>query len=332
MQVEESRQLLLSDTLVPDVFILEYLAGLDGLAVKTYLMLLFVSRSGRQIGEKDLARRLGVEVEEMRTALVALAAQDLVTLKERSVEIRDIKAHEIERTYRPKTASSPTEVTDSKRDPQREKLLRAIAGTFFQGLMSPSWLMEIDAWLDRFAFTPEVVLALFQECARRGKLENKAYIRTVAENWHKHSIRTFEDLNRYSILRDRVHTLSRKIGRKLHRNMTEYDEEMVARWLEEYGYDFEIIDQALRRTTRAANPNLEFIDRLLREWHAHDLRSAESVIRYEVERAGRGAHQTGRDRANRGNFVERQYSADYLAGFETDLSALVEPEKGSEHA
>jgi hypothetical protein len=39
MQLEENQKLFLSDTLVPDIFILEYLPSLGGLAVKVYIYL-----------------------------------------------------------------------------------------------------------------------------------------------------------------------------------------------------------------------------------------------------------------------------------------------------
>ena len=265
MQIDESRKLLLSDTLVPDIFIMEYLPGLSGLAVKIYLYLLLSAHSVRSITEQDLSRRLGQDSDTIHAALVELAAVELIALKERSLEIVDVKAAEIERAYRPKTESSPQEMIKAQEKfGVREKLMADIAKTFFQGLMSPSWYGEIDSWFDRYHFEPEVIYALFQECARRNKLDSKAYIAKVAENWASRGIATFNDLNTYFMAYDKVNKASKKVGRKLRRTMTEYDEEMVARWIEQYHYDFDIIEIALRKSTRVTNPNLEFIDRVIR--------------------------------------------------------------------
>ncbi|MDW7657763.1 MAG: DnaD domain protein [Bacillota bacterium] len=324
MQIDESRKLLLSDTMVPDIFILEYLPELSGLAVKIYLFLLLTARTNRNITEQDLARRLGQDADTIRASLLELAAAELIALKERSVELMDVKAAEIERTWRRRTTSLPEENTQSQqRFAKREKLMADIARTFFQGMMSPSWYGEIDAWFDRYGFEPEVIYALFQECARRNKLDSKAYIATVAENWSKRGIVSFNDLNSYFLTHDKVSKMSRKIGRKLRKNMTEYDDEIVARWIEQLGYDFDIIEIALRKMTKMSHPNLAFIDRILQEWFEHQLHDAEAIKGYEQDKAARimkerrqtaSLDNSGKAR-NQGNFEQREYSKEYLDGF-----------------
>jgi len=42
MEIKESRKVLFSDTQIPNIFITEYLSLLSELAVKTYLLSLFV--------------------------------------------------------------------------------------------------------------------------------------------------------------------------------------------------------------------------------------------------------------------------------------------------
>lgn len=328
MIIDESRKLLLSDTAVPDIFILEYLPGLGGLAVKIYLFLLLTARTSRSLTEQDLTRRLGQESDAVKAALLELAGSELIVLKERSIEVADIKAAEIERTYRPRTASLPQESEQaSERFDKREKLMADIARTFFQGLMSPSWYSEIDAWFDRYGFEPEVVYALFQECARRNKLDSKAYIAAVAENWSKRGIVSFNDLNRYFLAHDKISKLSRKIGRKLRKTMTEYDDEIITRWVDVFGYDFEIIDLALRKTTRLNHPNLSFIDRILQEWFEHQLRDLDAVKTYEDEKAARLAKERqvtpkgGGKNTNHSNFEQRDYSKEYLDGFYEPISS-----------
>lgn len=326
MQINESRKLLLSDTLVPDIFITEHLPALSGPAVKLYVFMLLVARTNRSINEQDLARRLGTDEESIRATLLELAARDLVQIRNLGVEIMDIKAAEIQRIYRPKTASTPTEITESQQKFDiREKLLADIAKTFFQGLMSPSWYGEIDTWFDRYKFEPEVIYALFQECARRNKLDSKAYISKVAENWAARGIITFADLNAYFLSYERISKTAKKVGRKLRRQMTEYDEEIVARWVDQFNYDFDIIDLALRKTTRLSNPNLEVVDRILTEWFSHQLRDVAAVKAYEANKAARfgkiGASAKGDAKAgNIGNFQQRNYTEDFLNEFYEDVT------------
>jgi DnaD/phage-associated family protein len=354
MQIDESRKLLFSDTLVPDIFITEYLPALDGLAVKLYVYALFAARTRRTLTESETARRLGVDLDAIRSATAQLSAAGLVQMRERGFEIVDVKAAEVEKIYRPRTSvdpvaaptppGGPAPAADPRRA-SREKLLGDIAKTFFQGLMSPSWYGEIETWFDRYRFEPEVIYALFQYCAGRGKLDGKGYIAKVAESWSSRGILTFQDLNAYFVLRDKVTGLSRKVGRKLRKGMTEYDEEKVARWVEKLGYDFEIVELALRRTVKLQNPNLDFVDRILEEWFAAKLRTPEDVDRYEAERVrrlsaerartasdgegGRSALPDGRRPVrprNAGNFDQREYSDDYLRSLYDDVAVPALPE------
>lgn len=325
MQIEESQRLLLSDTLVPDLFIMEHLPALSGLAVKVYIYALFCTRSRHALTEGDLARRMGEESDTVKAALAELAAAGLIELRDRGFTFIDIKWTEIEKTYRPRTAATPAEaVAAQKALPLREKLMSDIAKTFFQGLMSPSWYSEIDSWFDRFRFEPEVVYALFQECARRNKLNSKAYIAKVAESWSGRGIVTYADLNRYFLSYEEITRMGRKIGRKLRRTMTEFDLEKVERWIEKFGYGDDVIEIALRKTARLANPSLDYSDRLLEEWFSHQLRDAEAVNAYEEAKAARvaaerqaerTASRDGYDRSRRniGNFEQREYSDEFLA-------------------
>ena len=205
MQIDDSKKLLLSDTLVPDIFVTEYLPALSGLAVKMYIYLLLTAKSNREINESDLARRMGSDVDTVKAALLELAACQLIKKQDHKLTIQDIKALEIEKIYRPRTSSDPQQIASQQNQfSEREKLLSDISKTFFQGLMSPSWYGEIDSWFDRFGFEPEVIYALFQECARRNKLDSKAYISRVAENWSIRGIISYQDLNQYFIDYDKI--------------------------------------------------------------------------------------------------------------------------------
>lgn len=335
MQIDESRKLLLSDTLVPDIFITEYLPSLSGLSVKIYIYLLLAARTNRAVGERDLARRMGEDEDMIKAALTELAGKELIHLQEHKWQIADVKEAEIERIYRPRTAVEPAEILENReRYSRREKLMADISKTFFQGLMSPSWYTEIDTWFDRYSFEPEVIYALFQECARRNKLDSKAYIKRVAENWSARAILTYEDLNRYFLAYEKVSKITRKVGRKLRKNMTVYDEEIISRWVEKLGFDFEIIDLALRKTVKLANPNLAYVDKILEEWFAHQLLTPEAVKEYESKKAGSrrtvksaaGKSEASAARNNVGNFSQRDYSDDYLNGFYEEIDDMDQQE------
>ena len=138
MQINESRKLLLSDTLVPDIFITEHLPALSGPAVKLYVFMLLVARTNRSINEQDLARRLGTDEESIRATLLELAARDLVQIRNRGVEIMDIKAAEISVFIGPKPRRHPPKSRNLSKNSIYARSFWLISPKPFQGLMSPS--------------------------------------------------------------------------------------------------------------------------------------------------------------------------------------------------
>lgn len=313
MQIDESRKLLLSDTLVPDIFITEYLPAMSGLAVKIYVYLLLSARSQQAVAAKDLARRMGVDEETIKATLVELASWKLIETAEDRIVVEDIKAQEIERIYRPKTASEPDEALQQQgKFSLREKMMADISKTFFQGLMSPSWYGEIDSWFDRFGFEAEVVYTLFQECARRNKLDSKAYITRVAENWAKRGIITYQDLNDYFLAHDKIRQVSRLISRKLRKNVSEYEEELISRWVEKLQFTPEVIEHALKKTVNVPNPSLKYVNAILENWFARKLKTVDDVEAYEKNQGKDAARKSRGSAGNVGNFRQREYSDDAL--------------------
>ncbi len=103
-------------------------------------------------------------------------------------------------------------------------------------------------------------------------------------------------------------------------------QEIVSRWIEQYNYDFDVIEIALRKTVKLANPNLEFIDKIIQEWFSNQLRTVEQVKSYEEEKAARlgserarhgqsGGSATSARRQAVGNFNQRDYAADFFESF-----------------
>lgn len=333
MHIEESRKLLVSDTLVPDIFITEYLPVLGGLAIKLYIYGLLVSRSKKSVTENELSTRMGTNNEAVKVALTELAAHELITFTEKGFNFNDIKTQEIEKIYRLKTSQAPTELLSSSLMSEREKMMADINKTFFSGVMSPSWYCEIDNWFDRYHFDPQVVYALFNECKRRKKLDSKAYIAKVAQNWSNHKIVSYQDLNAYFLSYDKINKMYKKIGQKLRKNITEYDEELITKWVEVMGFEFETIEIALRKTSKLASPNLDFTNKILEEWFSHQLNTVLEVQQYEEQKSAKYFAQKGnsdsfkpRDKkpGNVANFEQREYSAEYLEQMIEDVSKYSE--------
>lgn len=339
MKIDDARKMLFSDTLVPDVFISEHMASLSGTAVKIYLYALHVSGHHATITGTELARRLDSDWDAIKAGVFELSQKSLVEYndKKKTITILDIKEQELSRYYRPRTSAPPAEViTRMSKQPERDKLIGEINKSFFHGMMGYSWYQAIDDWFERFQFEPEVVYALFNECASRNKLSSKNYISAVAKDWNEKGVASYQDLNRYVAMREKTEIIRNGIGKKLRKNMSEYDDKLVEKWVKDFNYDMDVIDIALQYAVRIGQPNLNYFDSILSRWYESGLKNAADVKAHEQARqeknkqtkrkpavpAATEGQTPGRGRyQNLGNFDQREYSDEFLDSFNLDLFA-----------
>ncbi|MFA6308969.1 MAG: DnaD domain protein [Clostridia bacterium] len=328
MYFESYKSFLLSDTLLPDIFISEYMPSMDGNFVKVYLHCLFLSKHNKPISTKEISKKLELDIETVKNALLYFENIGIVTKKVNSSSyiLVDLKEMEIKKIYRIKTASSPEDaIQSSKRNKKRNEIIKAINNKFFQGIMTPSWYTDIDTWFDIYKFEEDVMYALFQYCYEHHGL-SKNYITRVAEAWHNKKIKNNFDLDNYSIECQKFNDVRGKIVKKLklNRNLTEYEEEIVRKWVFDYKYSFEIIEYALKKTTGKTNPNFKYIHAIISDWNKNGLADKNQIIANEEIHKKQTAEKTSQTKNNNQipqhkNFEQRTYDKDFYTQFDEKL-------------
>ena len=316
MLFEAYKSILFSDTLVPDIFVSEYMPSMDGNCVKVYLHCLFLSKYNKPISTEELSKKLGMDADTIKQAFTYLESVGILSWQEDHIVLADLKEKEVNKMYRLKTTSTPGEAAlSTERNKRRNEIIYAINNTFFQGVMSPSWYTDIDAWFDRYRFDEDVMYTLFQHCYEHKGL-SKNYIVKVADSWHSKNIRNAFDLDNYSIEYQRFKDIRIKIIKKLKldRNLTEYEAEYVEKWVMDYKYEFDIIELALKKTTGKTNPSIKYIDAIISEWHKNNLRTKEEIIAYERNRKQSMAKKPAKQGAvpQKANYEQRKYDKDYF--------------------
>lgn len=315
MLFDTGKSILYSDTLVPDIFITEYMPSMDCDFVKIYMYCLFLCKHNKQATESELSKKLELEESRVKAALTYLESVGVISRKADNIILVDLKEKEINKIYRMKSTSSPEEAAHSaERNKKRNQIISAINNAFFQGVMSPSWYTDIDAWFDKYKFEEDVMYALFQHCYDHKGL-SKPYIVKVADNWCSKDIKNSFDLDRYFIEYQKLKDIRLKIVKKLRRKgmLTEYEEEYIEKWVMDYNYSFDIIELALKKTTRISNPNFQYIHRIITEWYQKGLISVEDIMAFEKNRkqpAPKTAAQQNIPQHD--NFEQRKYDKDYF--------------------
>ena len=276
--------LLFSTTTLPDVFITEYLSEASGDYVKVYLYLLFLSKYGKDIKLNDLSKKIALPLPIIQSALKHWEEAEVITKKGTGYIVNNIQEIELNKLYSPKLTVSKESIQNMQNDKKRASAIEAINNMFFQGIMSPSWYSDIDLWFKKFEFDEEVMIALFRYCFDKSAL-HKNYVKTVAEAWHLNNIKTFSDLEEYDENKEKIKKVKKSISKKLGltRNLTQYEEAYIEKWLQEYKYDLGIIELALKKTTSKSNPNFDYIDKIITDWHERKLLNSEDVKSYLLE-------------------------------------------------
>ena len=279
MKLEQNDSpMLFSNTELPDIFFTEYLSQSKGDYIKVYLYIIFLSKYGKDVKINDLSKKLELDFKVIQDAIKYWEDLGVITKKNTGYIINNLQEIELHKLYKPKVALSAEAQKQTAQNQRRAQAIENINNEFFQGIMSPSWYSDIELWFKKYNFDEEVMIALFRYCFNRSAL-HRNYIQTVADAWHSNKIQNFNDLDNYYAKQEKLNILYKSITKKLgyNRQLTQYEQAYVQKWSIDYGFSFEIIEIALRKTTSKVNPNFDYLDKLLTDWHDRNFKTVAEI-------------------------------------------------------
>lgn len=279
MNFEKNWSTLFEDINIPELFVSNHLTNANGDYVKLYLYCMFISKHNGDISPLDLSKKLSLSLSTVEQGLKYWEENGVMTRKQKNYILNDLKQQEIGKLYTPKLTSLPEDaVKNTSKNVQRTKIINAINSMFFQGVMSPTWYTDIDTLFAKYKFEEDVVYSLFQYCFDRQALHRK-YLFTVADAWAQSGIVTMEDVDNYYSQFEKTNQMKKSIGKKLGfvRNLSEYEEAYINKWVNDFNYPLDIIEIALKKTTSKTNPSFDYIDKILTDWHERKLNSVSDI-------------------------------------------------------
>ncbi len=279
MKLEQNDSpMLFSNTELPDIFFTEYLSQSKGDYIKVYLYIIFLSKYGKDVKINDLSKKLELDFKVIQDAIKYWEDLGVITKKNTGYIINNLQEIELHKLYKPKVALSAEAQKQTAQNQRRAQAIENINNEFFQGIMSPSWYSDIELWFKKYNFDEEVMIALFRYCFNRSAL-HRNYIQTVADAWHSNKIQNFNDLDNYYAKQEKLNILYKSITKKLgyNRQLTQYEQAYVQKWSIDYGFSFEIIEIALKKTTSKVNPNFDYLDKLLTDWHDRNFKTVAEI-------------------------------------------------------
>ncbi len=312
---QKDRSLLFSETTIPDIFFSEYLAELSGDSLKIYMYILFLSKYGKDIKVNDLSKKLNIPLKTLNDSMKKLEELGLITKKTTGYIITDLQELTLHNLYTPNLTMSKEKVERTAKNKTRAKAIEHINNMYFQGIMGPSWYNDIDLWFNKYGFDEQVMIALFDYCYNRSAM-HRNYVQTVAEAWASNNVKTWNDLDKYYEKQETLNKYKKLIAKKLgkHGGLTQYEEAYIENWVLNFGYDMDIIEIALRRTTYKQNPTFEYINNIITDWHERNLKTPEEVNAFIEQRKKQSKNvKELKAQVNKDSYEQRNYeNLDFL--------------------
>ena len=311
MKLEQNEKpLLFSETIIPDIFFSEHLSELPGDYLKIYLYMIFLSKYGKDIKLTDLSKKLNIPLKAINDGMKFLEEHHLISKKTTGYIIIDLQEATLHNLYTPNLTMSKEKIEQTSKNKSKSKAIEHINNTYFQGIMGPSWYNDIDIWFRKYCFDEQVMIALFDYCYKRSAL-HRNYVQTVAEAWASNKVKTWNDLDTYYQQQESLNKIKKSIAKKLgkYNGLTQYEEAYIENWILNFGYDMNIIEIALKRTTFKQNPTFEYINNIITDWHDRNLKTPSEITAFIEQRKKQDKDTKAlKTTVNKANYEQRKYS------------------------
>lgn len=316
MKLEQNEKpLLFSETVIPDIFFIDYLSQIPGDYLKLYLHLVFISKYKKDIKINDLSKKLSLPVKTINDGFKYLEDNNYILKKTSGFTIIDLQELTLNNLYKPNLTPSKETIEQTSKNQSRARAIEHINNMYFQGIMGPSWYNDIDLWFKKYNFDEQVMIALFNYCYERSAL-HKNYVQTVAEAWASNKIQSYNDLDLYDQKQEKLKKLKSTIAKKLgkYNGLTQYEEAYIENWVLDFGYDMNIIEIALKRTTLKQNPTFEYVNNIITDWHERNLKTPSEVEAFIEQRKKQNKDlKNMKAQVSKANYEQRKYdNLDFL--------------------
>lgn len=316
MKLEQNeKQLLFSETVIPDIFFTDFLPEIPGDYLKIYLYLSFLAKYKKDIKLNDLSKKLSLPLKAINEGLKFLEDNNLILKKTTGFVVIDLQELTLNNLYKPNLTQSKEKIEQTAKNQSRAKAIEYINNMYFQGIMGPSWYNDIDLWFRKYNFDEQVMISLFNYCYNRSAL-HKNYVQTVAEAWHSNKVQTYNELELYYQKQEKLNKMKNMIAKKLgkHGSLTQYEEAYIEKWVLDFGYEMDIIEIALKRTTYKQNPTFEYINNIITDWHERNLKTPAEINAFiEQRKKQEKSAKNLKSQVNKANYDQRNYdNLDFL--------------------
>jgi DnaD/phage-associated family protein len=143
--------------------------------------------------------------------------------------------------------------------------VQEIVGRF----LLPEETQAIMDWITELGADPDLIVRAYEYARQRGATSHR-YVSKVLIGWAENGIHTRQDADEYLAERDERHFVYRRIMQALgfSRNVTEEEARLIDEWVDELDCSMQQIMDACAKTAGIGNPNIKYVDAVLRNQKA----------------------------------------------------------------
>lgn len=271
-------------TPIENMFLLEYLPGAPGDALRVYLyarMLCLHPELGDSIG--DMARALSMEEDDVQEAFAYWEKRGLVE-----------KMSDRPPTYAVRLLHSETFHAQKVKEAGRYLELRSTVDKLFEerGIVHEKQFRLFLDWIEDLHYTEAAAVKILEFALRQpgGKKPPAVFNRAdkLAIEWSDRGIHSLEEVENAIRYEGKVYNLaSLVIGQlALNRYATVNELECVRRWMEEYNVTEQDVLEACAETTKSRAPSFAYLDSILQKRNKKDADDAFEQVKHLIDELG----------------------------------------------
>lgn len=342
-------------TIIPNVFIDEFMPSANGAYVKVYLCLLrMLTGNCPGFTISSIADKLDNTEKDIIRALNYWEKQNLIKISRNkdneivSISMLDPRLVAPEKSLVSANVDTDTDETAagisiSDKIPARQTYsadkiaalneneqikyaLHIIEKMYLNRPLKPMDLQLIFYLYEELHFSPELIMYLYEYCLSKGKKSN-AYIESVALSWASSGIDTEEKAREAATLyNEHIIAVNKAFG--LNRPPGQIEKQYIKKWVEVYGFSDDIITEACNRTIlRTQKPDFKYADKIMDSWFKKNVKTYSDILKLDEEFAKTAKTEEAakvtpisKPASNRFNqFPQRSYSDQDYAELEKKL-------------
>lgn len=289
----QEMQIDLGDTPIENIFINDYMPVADGTYVKVYIMGYKCAKDKQSnFNNETIAKNLKLPLSDVLNAWDYWEGEGII-IKHKTddeynyiVEFVNLKQLYIDNVYKHIAKQNKEksnyvnneELISSNRNKENKKMMEEIEDMFGRPLKI-SEKQKIVTWLNTYKMKPEIMTQAFSYCINNKKVKRFSYIETVVSAWHDAGVDDIDSMVEYLEKRNDRYSMYSRISKALgfNRTLTEAEMKTIDKWIDEWNFSMEMILRCLDNSTKINNPNINYFDKILSEWHKNGFKSIEDL-------------------------------------------------------